>query len=215
MLSAFALAIRNLRAKSRSEPSALYGKGVAGLQQQDFSVHLGSPNPLPPFMPAQVRGHLDKRNRQGTADEIAEGAIRSPRGRSGNSRRRDRSRSARKIAISGLLAPYSTSFSDGRPPGRAHEKSGPGLSSTPSSTSSGAADADSISPSLSFFTLPTALSTFHAVIFSDSKAAGGLLPMGSLRGQECCASLRFVMRSSCVAACPVSTNNLVPRAILY
>ena len=72
MLSAFALAIRNLRTKARSEPSALYGKGVAGLQQQDFSVHLGSPNPLPPFMPAQVRGHLDKRNRQGTADEIAE-----------------------------------------------------------------------------------------------------------------------------------------------
>src|SRR3984885_4324704 len=116
MLSAFALAIRNLRTKARSEPSALYGKGVAGLQQQDFSVHLGSPNPLPPFMPAQVRGHLDKRNRQGTADEIAEGAIRSPRGRSGNSRRRDRSRSVRKIAISGLLAPYSTSSSDGRPP---------------------------------------------------------------------------------------------------
>jgi hypothetical protein len=40
MLSAFALAIRNLRTKSRSEPSALYGKGVAGLQQQDF--HLGA-----------------------------------------------------------------------------------------------------------------------------------------------------------------------------
>ena len=72
MLSAFAPAIRNLRTNDRSEPSALYAKGVAGLQQQDFSVYLGSPNPLPPFMPAQVRGHLDKRNRQGTADEIAE-----------------------------------------------------------------------------------------------------------------------------------------------
>jgi hypothetical protein len=107
-----------------------------------------------------------------------------------------------------------------RPPtavhlGAGYDKSGPGLSSTSSSTSSGAADADSISPSLSFFTLPTALSTFHAVIFSDSKAAGGQLPMGSWRGQECCASLRFVMRSSCVAACAVSTNNLVTHAILY
>ena len=117
MLSAFAPAIRNLRTKTRSEPSALYAKGVAGLQQQDFSVYLGSPNPLPPFMPAQVRGHLDKRNRQGTNRRNCRAAIRSPQGRSGNSRRRDRSRSARKIAISGLLAPYSTSFSDGSPPG--------------------------------------------------------------------------------------------------
>jgi hypothetical protein len=118
MLSAFALAIRNLRTKSRSEPSALYGKGVAGLQQQDFSVYLDKePQPITAFHAGSSSGHLDKRNRQGTADEIAEAAIRSPRGRSGNSCRRDRSRSVRKIAISGLLAPYSTSSSDGRPPG--------------------------------------------------------------------------------------------------
>jgi VWFA-related protein len=50
MLSAFALAIRSLREKSRNEPSALYGKAVAGLQQQDFSVYLDKePQPITAF----------------------------------------------------------------------------------------------------------------------------------------------------------------------
>jgi hypothetical protein len=44
----------------------------------------------------------------------------------------------------------------------------PGRSRSGSSACSGVAEAGSISSGLSFFTLPTALSTFHAVILSAS-----------------------------------------------
>jgi hypothetical protein len=68
-----------------------------------------------------------------------------------------------------LLALYWTLSSDGHPSESGlYEKSGPGLSSLPSSACFAVAEAGSINSGESFFTFPTALSTFQAVILLAS-----------------------------------------------